>query len=61
MPVFLTGDRFPVIDEHWRMSISEEIKQFYTARCHGHGHNSHSAIREFEQNPAARSRGTKKM
>lgn len=49
MPGFLTRDRFPKIDEHWRMSIPEKIDQFYAARSRGHRHNIRSAIRKFER------------
>lgn len=49
MPGFLNRGYFPRIDEHWRMSVPEEIDQFYSARSHKHRANLRRAIRKFEQ------------
>lgn len=49
IPGFFTRDRFPTIDEHWRMTVPEKIEQFYLSHSHGHRHNLRRAIRKFEE------------
>jgi hypothetical protein len=49
IPGLLTRDRFPRIDEHWRMSVPETMEQFYSARSRGHRHNLRRAIRKFDE------------
>ena len=51
-PDFLTRDRFPKTDEHWRMSIPDNIDKFYKARSRGHRHNLRRAISKFEEENA---------
>jgi hypothetical protein len=49
MPGFFGKDHFPRIDEHWRMSVSDTIDQFYASHSHGHRHNLRRAIRKFDE------------
>jgi hypothetical protein len=49
IPGFFTRDHFPVIDEHWRMTVPDEIEHFYSSRSRGHRHNLRRAVRKFEK------------
>jgi hypothetical protein len=49
MPGFLTCDRFPKVDKHWRMAVPDKMDKFYASRSRGHRHNLRRAISKFEQ------------
>lgn len=49
MPALLTRDYFPKVEDHWRMSIPEDIDQFYSARKRGHRYKLRKCIRRFEE------------
>jgi hypothetical protein len=49
IPGFFTRDHSPIINEHWHMTVPDNIKQFYSAHSHGHRHNLRRAIRKFEE------------
>ena len=49
MPALLTRDYFPKIEDHWRMSVPENIDQFYSARKRGHRYKLRKCIRKFEE------------
>ena len=46
---FMTRGCMPKIEEHWRMSIPDDIDAFYTARSRNHRRNLRQAIRKFEE------------
>jgi len=48
MPGFLTRCYLPKIDEHWRMSVPENIDHFYESRSGRHRRNLQRYIRKFE-------------
>lgn len=48
-PGFFTKGHFPGVNEHWRMSVPDNIDQFYEARSRGHRRNLRQAIKEFER------------
>jgi hypothetical protein len=48
-PGFFTRGHFPRVNEHWRMSVPDNIDQFYKARSRGHRRNLRQAVREFER------------
>jgi len=48
-PGLLTRDHFPKIEDHWRMSVPENIDQFYSARKRGHRYKLRKSIRRFEE------------
>jgi len=49
MPGLLTRDYFPKVEDHWRMSVPENIEKFYSARKRGHRYKLRKAIRRFEE------------
>ena len=49
MSGLLTRDYFPKVEDHWRMSVPENIDQFYSARTRGHRYKLRKAIRKFEE------------
>ena len=49
MPALLIRDYFPKVEDHWRMSIPEDIDQFYSARKRGHRYKLRKCIRRFEE------------
>ena len=49
MPSLLKRDYFPKIEDHWRMSVPENIDQFYSARKRGHRYKLRKSIRKFEE------------
>ena len=49
MPALLSRDYFPKVEDHWRMSIPEDIDQFYSARKRGHRYKLRKCIRRFEE------------
>jgi hypothetical protein len=49
MPGLLTRDYFPKVEDHWRMSIPENVDQFYSARKRGHRYKLRKSIRRFEE------------
>ena len=49
MPGLLKRDYFPKIEDHWRMSVPENIDQFYSARKRGHRYKLRKCIRRFEE------------
>ena len=48
IPGFLTRCYSPKIDEHWRMSVPENIDHFYASRTGRHRRNLQRYIRKFE-------------
>jgi len=48
-PGFFTRDYFPIIDKHWRMSIPDDMDQFYKACTHGHRGSLRRGLRKFEK------------
>jgi CelD/BcsL family acetyltransferase involved in cellulose biosynthesis len=51
-PGFLTRDRFPKTDEHWRMAVPDAMDKFYSVRSRGHRRNLRRAISKFEEDHA---------
>jgi hypothetical protein len=49
IPGFLSRCYLPKVDEHWRMSVPDNIDQFYSARSKKHRGNLRRAIRKYEQ------------
>lgn len=49
IPGFLSRCYLPKIDEHWRMSVPDNIDQFYSARSKKHRGNLRRTIRKYEQ------------
>ncbi len=49
IPGYLVRSSSPEIEEHWHMSVPDNIEQFYSARSHKHRANLRRAIRKFEQ------------
>ena len=49
MSGLLTRDYFPKVEDHWRMSVPENIDQFYSARTRGHRYKLRRSIRKFEE------------
>lgn len=49
MPAWLTRDYFPKVEDHWRMTVPENIDQFYSARKRGHRYKLRKCIRKFEE------------
>ena len=49
IPGFLIRGSSPEVEDHWHMSVPDNIDQFYSARSHKHRGNLRRAIRKFEQ------------
>lgn len=49
IPGFLIRGSSPEVENHWHMSVPDNIDQFYSARSHKHRGNLRRAIRKFEQ------------
>jgi hypothetical protein len=45
----LTRDYFSKVEDHWRMSIPDNIDQFYSARKRGHRYKLRRAIKKYEE------------
>ena len=54
-PGFFTRGHFPRVNEHWRMSVPDEIEQFFKARSRGHRGSLRRAVRKFERDYPGRS------
>ncbi|MGB2866577.1 MAG: GNAT family N-acetyltransferase [Sedimentisphaerales bacterium] len=49
IPGFLIRGSSPEVEDHWHMSVPDNMDQFYSARSHKHRGNLRRAIRKFEQ------------
>jgi hypothetical protein len=49
IPGFLIRSSSPDVEDHWYMSVPDNIDQFYSARSHKHRGNLRRAIRKFER------------